>query len=358
VTILRFLSPASVWSPEYSCQSAWIEHAPFAFWLCDVLRPRCLVELGTHYGYSYFAFCQAIDRLELGTAACAVDTWRGDEHAGFYDENVFEAVSEQNTKKYAAFSRMIRSTFDDALQRFEDRSIDVLHIDGRHFYDDVKHDFESWQPKLTDNAIVLFHDTNVWERGFGVWKLFEELSRSRPAFQFFHGHGLGVLATGEAPAALAPLFESSDEEAGQIRAAYAALGGVLSVRVVQERIAEQDAQLAEKDARLAEQSAQLAEKDARLAERRAQLIEKEARLAERSAQLIEKDARRAELTAQLNEQRTRLDECMYHLDRINAWGWFRLGIFLDRVIRAPLRLLPKPIGTRYFIRQDKKSNGN
>jgi lipopolysaccharide biosynthesis protein len=26
------------------------------------------------------------------------------------------------------------------------------------------------------------------------------------------------------------------------------------------------------------------------------------------------------------------------IDRINAWGWFRLGLFLDRLIRAPLRL--------------------
>ena len=130
MTLLRFLSPASFWSPDYICQSGWIEHAPFAFWICDVLRPRCFVELGTHYGYSYFAFCQAIDRLALGTAAYAVDTWQGDEHAGFYDENVFQAVAEQNTKKYAAFSRLIRSTFDEAIQNFEDRLIDLLHIDG------------------------------------------------------------------------------------------------------------------------------------------------------------------------------------------------------------------------------------
>ena len=67
--------------PDYFCPSAWIEHAPFAVWICDTLRPRCLVELRTHYGYSYFAFCQAIDRLGLGTAAYAIDTRQGDKHA-------------------------------------------------------------------------------------------------------------------------------------------------------------------------------------------------------------------------------------------------------------------------------------
>jgi glycosyltransferase involved in cell wall biosynthesis len=327
VTLLRFVSPASFWSPDYICQSAWIEHAPFAFWICDVLRPRCFVELGTHYGYSYFAFCQAIDRLALSTAAYAVDTWQGDEHAGFYDENVFQTVEEENTEKYAAFSRLIRSTFDEALQNFEDRSVDLLHVDGRHFYGDVKHDFESWRPKLSDNAIVLFHDTSVRERGFGVWQFFEELSATHPAFQFFHCHGLGVLAMGEPPEGLAPLFESSVEDADQIRAVYAGLGGAVTARVLQERVAKQNTQLIENDARIAEQNAQL--------------IENDARIASQSAQLMERDARIVAITAQLTERSARLDECVYHLDRINAWGWFRLGIFLDELIHNPLRLVAK-----------------
>ncbi len=73
-----FLSPASFWRPDYIVSSAWLEHAPFAFWLVGVLRPRSLVELGTHAGYSYFAFCQAIAAMGSSAQAYAVDTWRGD----------------------------------------------------------------------------------------------------------------------------------------------------------------------------------------------------------------------------------------------------------------------------------------
>ena len=76
------LSPASFWTPDHLPASAWLTHAPFAFWLVDALRPKLFVELGTHHGFSYFAVCQAIARLGLGTAAFAVDTWRGDDHAG------------------------------------------------------------------------------------------------------------------------------------------------------------------------------------------------------------------------------------------------------------------------------------
>jgi len=229
--VVSAISPASFWVPDYICPSAWIEHAPFAFWICEALRPRRFVELGTHHGYSYFAFCQAIDWLRLGTTAYAVDTWKGDEHAGFYDESVFQSVVTRNNEKYSAFSSLIRSTFEGALDYFADGSVDLLHVDGRHFYDDVKYDFTLWRPKLTEDAVVLFHDTNVREREFGVWKVFEKVAAQHPSFQFFHGCGLGVLIPGDrVPVPLAPLLEASRETAHQIRTAYAALGGALTVR--------------------------------------------------------------------------------------------------------------------------------
>jgi methyltransferase family protein len=257
------ISPVSFWRPDYICPSAWIEHAPFAFWLCEALRPRCFVELGTHYGYSYFAFCQSIDRLGLGTTAYAVDTWKGDEHAGFYDESVFSSVALQNAEKYATFSVLLRSTFDDALGYFADGSVDLLHIDGRHLYDDVAHDFATWLPKLTDDAVVLFHDTNVRERGFGVWKFFDETAAQHPSFQFVHGHGLGVLIPGDRiPAPLAPLFKSSSETADQIRATYAALGAALEAR---KDVAGLRAALADRDREIAGLRGALDDRDREIA---------------------------------------------------------------------------------------------
>jgi len=181
--------------PSYLPLTAWAEHGPFAMWLVQALQPKRIVELGTHYGYSYFAMCQAVKQAKLSTDCFAVDTWAGDEHAGLYSEDVFDCVRAENNQ-YADFSTLLRKTFAEALNDIEDGSIDLLHLDGRHFYEDVKHDFENWVPKLSKRAVVLFHDTVVQERGFGVYKYWAEISDSYPSFNFTHCHGLGVLLWG------------------------------------------------------------------------------------------------------------------------------------------------------------------
>jgi len=205
-----FLLRAEHLDPE----SAWNQHIPFAFWLMQAHLPSVFVELGTSRGTSYFSFCQAVAALGLPTRCFAVDTWQGDAHTGFYDESVFAHVHACNGPKYAGFSRLVRSSFDEALPHFADGSIDLLHIDGLHTYEACRHDFECWLPKLSRRAIVLFHDTNVRERGFGVFRLWAELAERYPHFEFVHEHGLGVLGVGEAfDAPVRELFAAADDAA-------------------------------------------------------------------------------------------------------------------------------------------------
>ena len=220
--------PISLTYPARIAMSAWIGHVPFGMYLIDVLRPKTIVELGTHYGVSYCAFCQAIKELGLGTRCYAIDSWEGDVQAGFYGPDVLAELEAHHHPLYGGFSRLIQSTFDDALNYFADQTLDLLHIDGFHTYETVKGDFETWLPKLTDSGVVLLHDINVRERDFGVWRLWEELKLKFPHFEFTHSHGLGLIAVGKRyPPELNELFSASAEEATRIRLFFSYLGARL-----------------------------------------------------------------------------------------------------------------------------------
>lgn len=211
----------------------WVQHIPFAFYLMETLRPEIVTELGTHTGNSYFSFCQAADELKLNTKCYAVDTWEGDEHSGFYGKEVYDRVKKINTQHFFHLSYLLKMTFDDALSYFTDGSIDLLHIDGLHTYEAVKHDFESWLPKISNKGVVILHDTNVRERGFGVWKLFEEIRGQYPSFEFTHSHGLGILCIGkEVDKAFLDFVEKAEKDT-YINHYFATLGQ--RVFVMQER---------------------------------------------------------------------------------------------------------------------------
>ncbi|MBV9674475.1 MAG: class I SAM-dependent methyltransferase [Verrucomicrobia bacterium] len=279
---LQFLSEASFWRANLVRPSAWIEHVPFAFWLVEALRPTFLVELGTHYGTSYCAFCQAVQALGLQTKCYAIDTWEGDSQSGLYSAEVFNELAAYNQESYSGFSTLVKSTFDDAARYFEDEVIDILHIDGLHTYDAARHDFEQWFPKLSSRAIVLFHDTNVRERDFGIFRLWKELELRWPSFEFIHGNGLGVLGVGaDLSGPVSQLFEAGKdiEVASIIRLVYSSLGRGTRLRMDKElqfkslqsdidqraqRIANLDSELTSRDQQIANLNQELGRQTERI----------------------------------------------------------------------------------------------
>jgi glycosyltransferase involved in cell wall biosynthesis len=344
---LRIVSPLS-----------WVEHIPFAMFLVEASRPRVLVELGTHSGNSYFAFCQTIKSLGYEAKAFAIDTWAGDPQAGYYGPEILADVRAHHDVNYGTFSRLVQSTFDEALSHFEDKSIDLLHIDGLHTYEAVKHDFEAWLPKISDHGIVVFHDTNVREGDFGVWRLWEELSKKHPSFEFAFGHGLGVLAVGQQYPKQLDMLLNSPESAAYIRQFFYEMGFRLEAEFKANELQTSFDNLKSENILI------LQDREAILQDREAILQDKEKKVQE-IADLVKHKKTFSNLISELKrefetaaeKQSSRRSELRKILDRLAAPLYFfkysiqRVALFLRTRNKAFLLPTPKLFWPDWYLAQ-------
>jgi hypothetical protein len=184
--------------PTYlSDVSAWHGHIPFAFWLAQVLKPECFVELGVHAGDSYMAWCQGLQEVGEPCNAIGIDTFEGDEHAGDYGAGMYQKVLAVHNPLYGEFSTVVEDSFENYSNKMPDGQIDLLHIDGCHTYEACDRDFRMWLPKMSRRGVMVLHDTQVTNvMGFGVFRKWDELNLLYPSFDFFHSSGLGILLVG------------------------------------------------------------------------------------------------------------------------------------------------------------------
>lgn len=291
--------------------SPWSGHRWFAYDLVRWMEPRSIVELGTHYGCSFFAFCQAVHDADLATNVTAVDTWQGDPQAGFYGEEVYDLVRKVLDEAYGTVrSELIRATFDEALDSVPDGSVDVLHIDGFHSYEAVSRDYASWLPKLADDGVVLLHDSAP-ASGYGSARFFAELREREPSFLFHHNFGLGVVL----PKGVDRCgFLVSDEFARwawgyEMRGRYESMrrfneGNVALIEEKDRAIAATSALVDERDVALHATESLVAERDQTIAD----LEEKAATTNRTFATLVDEKDRAIEATSALVRERDEANE--------------------------------------------------
>ncbi len=171
--------------------TAWSGHRNFAEWLVKFLNPKVIVDLGVDYGFSTFSF--ALPRIGH---VYGIDNFVGDDFVGKDTERYkYDFVSMKREKLHLQNNiTFIEGTFDEVAETW-DKKIDILHIDGSHHYEDVKKDFETWSKFVSDDGVVLMHDTcveNFLGNEYGVKKFFDELDM--PKFTFTHSFGLGVVS--------------------------------------------------------------------------------------------------------------------------------------------------------------------
>lgn len=179
--------------------SPWSGHRRFVYDLVANIRPECIVELGSYYGCSAFTFLQALKDFDMKSYFYAIDTWEGDSFTeNDYKENIYDSYKNIQEKLFAGQNAIMkRMTFDKACCDFEEESIDLLHIDGSHTYEDCRHDFEKWFSKVSKKGIILFHDISddrLDGELLGSHLFWQEIKEQFPfTLEFPYSFGLGVL---------------------------------------------------------------------------------------------------------------------------------------------------------------------
>jgi glycosyltransferase involved in cell wall biosynthesis len=169
--------------------TSWSGHRQFAEKLVRFMNPKVIVDLGVDYGYSSFSF--ALPRIGH---VYGIDNFIGDEFIEEKSPGKYSYVMMKREKLHLQDNlTFIEGDFNEVAKTW-DKEIDILHIDGSHHYEDVKRDFETWSEFLSDNGVILLHDTcieNLNGNVYGVKKFFDELDM--PKFTFTHCYGLGVV---------------------------------------------------------------------------------------------------------------------------------------------------------------------
>ena len=323
---------SSLLSPDYLgprieryLGDSWCMHLPFAYDLMREFAPTVFVELGVKQGESYFAFCQSAAENKINVRCYGIDSWQGDIQTGKLDPEIQREATDYNWR-YSSFSELKAMLFAEALADFPDASIDLLHIDGTHTYEDVKADFESWLPKMSPNGIILLHDVLVRDRGFGVWRLWEEITREGNSFLFDFGHGLGVWKKQSVRSTdsslVRRLLRATATERHSINEYYANAAAALALWQSAQKLAAAEEQIAlltseaeERSNHVAQLQRDLEQKAQQLAHPQHELDEGSRQATQLKAEAEEGSRRLAQLNRDVDEKTRQLTHLQWENDR-------------------------------------------
>lgn len=208
-------SKAMFWRPKYLAESLWLEHIPFYFWLVEAQQSNLIFEPELTSGSTYFAMCQAVEKLNLETRCLGV--------FNPLNRKYEESVCEYNEENYREFSYLADEPLKDCIHDFEDESIDIMILKYSSALLFNKNLMDAWQKKLSKKSVVLIQGSQKKE----AKHLCRKLKESYSTFEFTHGNGLLLVCFGERPASKIQFLVNrgvNDSSTRVIQGIYSRLG--------------------------------------------------------------------------------------------------------------------------------------
>jgi hypothetical protein len=173
--VKNFLLPTKTWKNI----DGFFEYPSF-YDMCmnEIPTNSVMVEVGSWMGRSSSYVASLIKTSGKNIDFYCVDTWEGsEEHV-----SLIESLRNKGTTLFDEFKNNIRECeLEDyitpikmesveAAKQFEDESIDFVHIDAAHDYDNALKDIKSWYPKVKPGGLVTGDDYG-WD---GVFRAVNE----------------------------------------------------------------------------------------------------------------------------------------------------------------------------------------
>lgn len=173
-----------------SIPSTWKGYELFAIWIVKKLKPKITVDLGLDMGLSTISFAHGNRGHTFG-----IDWLSG---SNFPRKRIAMECALHNILiairlRYVRNLHLIVGPVAEISQKWN-REIDLLHIDGSQSYDEIKWQYDHWQPFLKKGTVILIHDVRALPNEVG--KFFNELQLFKIVLP--NGSGLGLATADKA----------------------------------------------------------------------------------------------------------------------------------------------------------------
>jgi glycosyltransferase involved in cell wall biosynthesis len=180
--------------------SGWFEYPSFYKKCFDCCEDNSIiVEIGSWFGRSTSYMGSLIKESDKNIKFYSVDTWEGSD-----EEPHHKTISELKSQGKNLFDEYLNnledcgvsdyvipvvSTSIDAAKQFDDNSIDFLHIDASHDYENVLADISAWYPKVKPGGLIT-GDDYIWD---GVKQAVDEYFKDKTVITPYADNSFGIV---------------------------------------------------------------------------------------------------------------------------------------------------------------------
>lgn len=143
----------------------------FLYGLTKLMRPEVVLEFGTFKGFSAMCFARALEedvaqgKLPSSSRVLTYDTKNYEKRPGFSNNDFIQFEIGDSTNK-----NFVRNLYLDNKKKCR-----IVFFDTKHSYERVKCEFESINKVVSEDTLIVFHDTDTGYERHTAFKLFQNI---------------------------------------------------------------------------------------------------------------------------------------------------------------------------------------